>query len=190
MSVTVEPVTVVVELPGKKGQVKLSRVVSKDKTRPVLNGVGLHVEGETLYAVATDSYALAMVPVLHSAEAGELDVLNGLILPVEAVKNWEKGQFLTVDPGANTATVAGIAYPLVFGEFPKCAELIPDGYGEDTLGAIGINPALVDNVAKGIGATKGVRLDFISPNRPVKVSALGEPVKGCRGLVMPIRLTD
>jgi DNA polymerase III sliding clamp (beta) subunit (PCNA family) len=204
MSVTIEAPEVLktmsthVALVLPKG-CKPSKVISKDKTRPVLCGVGLHVEGGDLYAVATDSYALVMIPLPGEFTGEELTALHGVIIPADAVKVWEKGKMLQVRPAYTaegishpvTITVEGVSYPGVEGQFPKVGELIPDGYGVDTLGAIALNPKLLEGVAQGLGAKQGVQLDFIAPTRPIRVTDRStNAVKGCKAIVMPIRMKD
>lgn len=181
---------------------KLSRVASKDKTRPVLTGCGFQLIDGTLYAVTTDSYALAAIEVQGGSEEW-----HGAIIPMEALKAWEGTKkyrpTLTISDG-NVHVVGEEKAPgygrntwsLIPGTFPNVAALIGSTEAKadnpDAISAIGVNPTLLANVQAAF-AKNNVRLSFTSPLRGIRVTpleALDTTRPDAIGLVMPIRLRD
>jgi hypothetical protein len=138
-----------------------------------------------------------MIPLAGDFTGQELDALHDVIIPLDAVKVWEKGKVLQLRPAYTadgifhpvTITVEGVTYSPIEGQFPKVADFIPDGYGAD-VDVLGINPKLLDGVAQALGAKQGVKLDFISPLRPIRVMDRSpSAVEGCKAIIMPIRVS-
>jgi hypothetical protein len=171
---------------------KIEKACSSDQSRPVLSCAYLDAgEGKL---VATDSYALAVVPV--ELEEGDT---SGLV-PAAAFQAWRKASTRTVPAGfsANGAVeVSGPDGSSSFvrpeGQFPRWAELVgtprDGGTGEELqpIAEFGIDAGLLARLAEAIGAGKHghVRVKVYSPLRPIRVESMsGEGF----GIVMPVRV--
>ena len=167
-------------------KVKLEKVVSADRSRPVLSHTYLRADPNdptrgTLEAC--DTYKLARVPV--ELEEGDTEGL----LTVESLKAAQKANRLRPRLSANgTADVpGGPSFPRPEeGTFPNTATLIPEG---EIAFTVGINAKFLHELAQGLGVD-AVRLDFLkvgdepSAVRPIQVRPIGGQGDG---LIMPIR---
>lgn len=107
-------------------------VASSDDARPVLNGVYLFTEGQTLVLAATDSYRLAEKKIkLNSSPAKKINAIipartiNEIIRIIEG-----QSENIEITIGENQAQFkigeAEIISRLIEGEFPDYQKLIPD----------------------------------------------------------------
>jgi DNA polymerase-3 subunit beta len=123
---------------------KVGRAASRDETRPILTGVLMTIQGDTLKMVATDSYRLA-VKETKLETALEADVQA--IVPVRALgevarlaSGMPEGD-LEVAIGENQALfkltgAAGdvwIASRLIDGQFPNYKQLLPETFDHEVI---------------------------------------------------------
>jgi DNA polymerase-3 subunit beta len=121
---------------------KVGRAASRDYTRPILTGVLMTIQGDTLRMVATDSYRLAVKETKLGA-AVETDVQA--IVPVKALgevarlaSGTAEGD-LEVAIGENQALFkladpsgdVWIASRLVDGQFPNYKQLLPESFDHE-----------------------------------------------------------
>lgn len=111
---------------------QVSRSVSKDETRPILTGVLVVVDGETLRMAATDSYRLCVREVSVEGIVGDLE----LVIPGKALEDVAK-----LAASAETVSLGAAENQVVFtfgsttfvsrrieGSFPNYKQLIPKEY--------------------------------------------------------------
>ena len=107
------------------------RVTSKDKNRPVLNGVYMTVENNTIRLVATDSYRLAVCDT--QAETSSLEGSFELNVPAEAMNDavsitGGKGTVLVGSTDAQVVFVSGNTTYVsrrIEGNYPNYKALLP-----------------------------------------------------------------
>jgi DNA polymerase-3 subunit beta len=111
---------------------RVSRSASKDESRPVLTGILVRFEGDTLVMAATDSYRLSVKETKLSAPGPELEA----IIPARALGELTRlaGSAETVRLGVNDNHVvfgAGdvwLTSRRIDGQFPNYKQLIPETY--------------------------------------------------------------
>lgn len=143
---------------------QVGKAVSNDETRPVLTGILLSVDKETLRMVATDSYRLAVREV--KAEGQEGEAVNVLV-PARTLEELAKivpesekevalgiGDNQAVFSMGNTTFVSR----LIEGQFPNYQQLLPSGY----------ETRAVANKEELMAAAKRVAL-FALHNAPVRI---------------------
>jgi len=123
---------------------KVGRAASRDYTRPILTGVLMTIQGDTIKMVATDSYRLA---VMESKLAATLEAEVQAIVPVKALGEVARlaatmsGGDLEVAISENQALFklsdpAGdvwIASRLVDGQFPNYKQLLPETFDHEVI---------------------------------------------------------
>jgi DNA polymerase-3 subunit beta len=111
---------------------KVSRAASRDESRPVLTGILVRFEGESLIMAATDSYRLAVKETSMSAPGPELDA----IVPARALL-----ELARVAPGASELQLGVQENQVLFatdgvllttrrieGQFPNYRQLLPETF--------------------------------------------------------------
>lgn len=174
----------------------LTKVASKDKSRPVLSCAYLDTERQVIEA--TDSYRLVSIPV----EIEEGDV-SGLI-PIEAMKAFQKAHKKTaiypslvcreteVELVNHYDGTAQTWKRKVEGTFPNVPELIPEDVHPFR---IGLNAKLLGDLAAGMG-TETVEIQFVADRESREPSALRPMIvrpladRAVTGILMPVRLAS
>ena len=109
---------------------RVSKVVSRDESRPILTGVMIQAEGDLLRMVATDSYRLAFTETKLEGENGEfsavvagafLNNVSGLGAGEEPVNFGVSENQIIVKCGSTTFVNRRIE-----GNFPRYNQLLPD----------------------------------------------------------------
>lgn len=172
----------------------IEKATSSDKSRPVLSCV--HVDAENQVAVATDSYALVVVPC--RTDTGD----DGGLVPAEAIaehrkvakRNHGAAELIATNGRVELKSAEGCRdWPRPEGQFPDWQRLMPDPATEGPALEVAFSAELLLNVAKALGATgKGsagvtLRLRTQRENwqlRPIEVVANGDPE--ARAILMPI----
>ena len=185
-----------------------------DDPRPILTAIHLVSDGTTITATATDSYALAIVTtsgaIVTSAPewiAPACDVLIPAAWLNAALKATKPGRLprLTVrltlapDERGGTVTLSTLAGdvstsgPLMAGDYPKTAQLIPTA-AQYVHERAAFNPSFLARMAKILPAETGKRApkpapwvcEMMSEARP---SVWTTKVRDCEGLflLMPVR---
>jgi DNA polymerase III subunit beta len=111
---------------------KVGRAASRDESRPVLTGILVRFEGESLIMAATDSYRLAVKETSMSAPGPELDA----IVPARALL-----ELARVAPGASELQLGVQENQVLFatdgvllttrrieGQFPNYRQLLPETF--------------------------------------------------------------
>lgn len=110
------------------------RAVSRDETRPILNGILFRLEEDNLKVVATDSYRLAVRDLKLDSAIGEK---TEIVVPWRALDELQKiipsaAKDINISISENqilfeTADVVFISR-LIEGQFPNYQQLLPDNY--------------------------------------------------------------
>jgi DNA polymerase III subunit beta len=111
---------------------RVSRSASRDESRPVLTGILVRFEGQTLVMAATDSYRLSVKSTELSAPGPELEA----IIPARALTEVTRlaGAAETVRLGVNDNHVifgvgdVWLTTRRIDGQFPNYKQLIPEAY--------------------------------------------------------------
>ena len=111
---------------------KVARAASRDESRPVLTGILVRFEGDTLTMAATDSYRLAVKETQLGETGPELDA----IIPARALQ-----ELARLAAGAETVSLGVHENHVVFGvgevwlttrridgQFPNYNQLLPEGF--------------------------------------------------------------
>ncbi|MDH4346132.1 MAG: DNA polymerase III subunit beta [Thermoleophilia bacterium] len=111
---------------------RVSRAASRDESRPVLTGILVRFEGETLTMAATDSYRLAMKETKLATPGPELEA----IIPARAL-----GELARLAAGAETVKLGVNDNHVIFGvgdlwlttrridgQFPNVRQLLPETF--------------------------------------------------------------
>ncbi len=117
---------------------RVARAASRDEVRPILTGIMVNVEGDSLTMVATDSYRLSVKRTELSQPAAESFEVN---VPARAMRELARivGQtgIETVDislPSNQVIFRAGdvvLSSRLIDGQFPNYRQLLPDAFDHD-----------------------------------------------------------
>ena len=192
----------------------VSATCPTDDARPILTAIHLVSDGITITATATDSYALAIVTtsganVTSPPEwiAPAFDVLIPATWLNAALKATKPGRFprwavrLTLEPDERGGTVTlstlagdvSTSGPLMLGDYPKTAQLIPTP-AQYVHERAGFNAAFLARMAKILPPDTGKRAgapqpwvcEMMSETRP---SVWTTRVRDCEGLflLMPVR---
>ena len=185
----------------------VSATCPTDDTRPILTAIHLVSDGTTITAAATDSYALAIVTTTPEDAPPVFDVLIPAAWLNAALKATKPGRFprLTVrltlapDERGGTVTLSTLAGdvstsgPLMAGDYPKTAQLIPTP-AQYVHERAAFNPSFLARMAKILPAETGKRApkpqpwvcEMMSEARP---SVWTTKVRDCDGLflLMPVR---
>lgn len=132
-------------------------VFTGDKARPILTGVFLEVEGNTITATATDSYRLVVI----TRELEKDNATGAALIPAEVLERAAKDARKTKDNvtvivddlGAFTISNARDEWRyggrVIEGKYPEVKSLIPTGGTINELaGGISLNPWLMADIVK------------------------------------------
>lgn len=111
---------------------RVSRAASRDESRPVLTGILVRFEGESLVMAATDSYRLAVKETTVSSGGPDLDA----IVPARAL-----GELNRIAQGADDLQIGVLENQVIFsidgvllttrrieGQFPNYRQLLPETF--------------------------------------------------------------
>ena len=111
---------------------RVSRVVSKDESRPILTGVLITLEGGLLRMVATDSYRLAVTEALLDSSADDFQaVISGAFLSeIASLPKTEAAVSLALAENQIVVTCQDTVFinRRIEGNFPNYKQLLPDSY--------------------------------------------------------------
>jgi len=111
---------------------RVSRAASRDESRPVLTGILVRFEGETLTMAATDSYRLSLKETRLASAGPELEA----IIPARALTELSRiaGGAETVQLGVNENHVifgvgdVWLTTRRIDGQFPNVRQLLPESF--------------------------------------------------------------
>ena len=111
---------------------RVSRAVSRDESRPILTGILIEAEGDTLRLVATDSYRLAVTSANVPGAAGDFSaVISGNFLSDLAALP-KSGEDIVIAVSDNQIVVdyqnTVFINRRIEGSYPPYRQLIPAGY--------------------------------------------------------------
>lgn len=162
---------------------KPSKVVSKDEVRPILTRA--EVKDGHLYA--TDSYCAIKLPVELEDGPVPRGVLEAAEKPKARVVE-QSDEVIRVELKDGTIVEGATDRP---GDFPNIEKILSEVSSGDGTVKVALNPELLSNVAKGLGANRGVVLSFDldtlkagSYNRAMHVAPFEG---GGEGILMAIR---
>jgi len=178
--------------------VSAAAFASTDKDRPLLAGVLLERgKGNTVRAIATDGYGLAMVD--RDAESIEGDATSVILSAVDLMrvaKSAKRGEvtLTSVDSRGYLANITGgdsIRVEVIDGTYPDYRQLIPAARGISEGSGVGFAPALLVKLSKvapfsnkmtGEAAKLVTLIDstrpFMFESRDGRTTALFMPVRG------------
>lgn len=111
---------------------KVSRAASRDESRPVLTGILVRFEGETLVMAATDSYRLAVKETTMSEPGPELDAIVPARALVELSRVAQGASELHLGLQENQVlfTSDGVLLTTrrIEGQFPNYRQLLPESF--------------------------------------------------------------
>src|SRR5918994_4976407 len=111
---------------------KVSRAASRDESRPVLTGILVRFEGETLVMAATDSYRLAVKETSMSEPGPELDAIVPARALVELSRVAQGASELHLGLQENQVLFASDGVLLttrrIEGQFPNYRQLLPESF--------------------------------------------------------------
>lgn len=189
---------------------KPSKTASKDATRPILCRGELVNTGDDWFVVTTDSYALAIVPVVVKDMANiNTPALEAGPIPADALVAIEKagaftanGAVCPVDENGTPVAGAPSFERRDDGTFPNYVQLVPDTPRDVEL-QVGFNPSLLLRLAQSLGhkETKrgappvvlhlNVSSDVLEGARERGyVKAIRVSHEGAGGVLMPIRVNQ
>jgi hypothetical protein len=161
-------------------------VVSTDKTRPVLAAPYLEVQDGAGTMIATNGRSMAVIPV----EIDPHDVSGWVSIPalVADRKLARKSEPVEIVCNGSCALSDGSTFPrplatpanapedYIHSRFPNWRQVVPDATKEPKLSIL-LDPSLLMELAKALGASEGVRLEFSeNPLDPVKITGVkGQP---------------
>ncbi len=157
---------------------KPSKMLSRDKHRPILCSANLRCHEGAWEIVGTDSFKLGIIPLEIDDRCPELGLTEGAI-SAEALKAVEKsGHFATTDTTVTPLSRFGVPDGPVYGrtadigQFPRPDQLFPDRNGEIV---VGLDAKYLYELAQALGSNV-VYIQFtedkagrINPLRPVTV---------------------
>ena len=164
---------------------KPSKACGTDRTRPMLCHAYLRKHDDAMWLCMTDSFIAVALRV-------ETDAIEGFV-PIGVLKLMETGkEGVQVSPTTWKVTVPDgtltfdCADPRV-AKFPDFENLgVWDRQESNAVDAIGMNGDMMARISAELGARNGLRVDFLGPLRPLRVTPLGFDVGVA--LQMPIRL--
>ena len=178
---------------------------ASDKIKLLLTAVKLHLVGDTLSAVATDSYKLVTIKRDITEIAGDYATMGELLVPgvtllkaaksVKAVRRELPSVLMTFnEDGTFTISCAGdiVGGELITGNYPKLDTVIPGASGISETDAIAFDPLQLAQFAKvapfnakTVGSNTMVIKTITDKNRPMRVESTdGRTV----GVLMPVRM--
>jgi DNA polymerase-3 subunit beta len=111
---------------------KVSRAASRDESRPVLTGILVRFEGESLVMAATDSYRLAVKETSMSEPGPELDAIVPARALVELSRVAQGASELQLGLQENQVLFASDGVLLttrrIEGQFPNYRQLLPESF--------------------------------------------------------------
>lgn len=111
---------------------KVSRAASRDESRPVLTGILVRFEGESLIMAATDSYRLAVKETSMSGAAPELDAIVPARALLELSRVAQGASELELGLQENQVLFASDGVLLttrrIEGQFPNYRQLLPESF--------------------------------------------------------------
>jgi len=176
-----------------------------DKAKLLLTAVKLHLVGETLSAVATDSYKLVTIKRDITELAGDYATMGELLVPgvtmlkaaksVKAVRRALPNVLMTFNED-NTFTISAAGDitggELIYGKYPEVAQVIPGANGISKTDAIAFDPNQLAQFAKvapfnakSVGSSTMVIRTITDKTRPMRVESTdGRTV----AVLMPVRM--
>jgi DNA polymerase-3 subunit beta len=111
---------------------KVSRAASRDESRPVLTGILVRFEGESLIMAATDSYRLAVKETSMSTPGPELDAIVPARALLELARVAQGARELQLGVQENQVLFATDGVLLttrrIEGQFPNYRQLLPESF--------------------------------------------------------------
>jgi len=174
-----------------------------DKAKLLLTAVKLHLVGETLSAVATDSYKLVTIKRDITELAGDYATMGELLVvtmlkaakSVKAVRRALPNVLMTFNED-NTFTISAAGDitggELIEGDYPKVESVIPGDNGISATDAIAFDPNQLAQFAKvapfnakSVGSSTMVIRTITDKTRPMRVESTdGRTV----AVLMPVRM--
>lgn len=164
-----------------------SVVCSTDRTRPVLLHGYLRRRDDDLWLYATDSFIVVGLKVDGDAREGWVPrpVLEALERGDLAEQVSETAWRVGMDGMAVTYDIAGQVGDV---PFPTVSTFLHDDMEPEAVQSVGLDPALTDRLALGLGARWGVVLSFSGQLRAFRVTSTGYPATQRVGAQMPVRV--
>lgn len=159
---------------------RVSRVVSKDESRPILTGVLITLESGLLRMVATDSYRLAVTEAVLESSADDFQaVISGSFLSeIASLPKTDSPVSLALAENQIVVTCCDTVFVnrRIEGNFPNYKQLLPDACA--TRATID-----VDHLVAGIkrasllgSSTSPVKLDLNVASQTIQISAASQDV--------------
>jgi DNA polymerase-3 subunit beta len=127
-----------IELEGRnllKALRQVKKSISKDETRPVLNGGLLEVKGQKLRLVATDSYRLSLADIEVRKATEATAIIPGKVLEeIERIIPTGREKVVLLLSNSQAMVKAGkvtLVTRLVEGNFPKYERIIPEKFSTE-----------------------------------------------------------
>ena len=159
---------------------RVSRVVSRDESRPILTGVLVTLESGLLRMVATDSYRLAVTEAALNSAADDFQaVISGSFLSeIASLPKTEANISLALAENQIVVTCQDTVFinRRIEGNFPNYKQLLPDTYV--TRAAVDVNH-LVAGVKRAslMGSTSSpVRFDLNVASQTAQISAASQDI--------------
>lgn len=189
-------IEVTIHFPGGS---KPAAASSTDEGRPHLTGVWIEPgdsPGEA-FAISTDSYKLAKIPVTYEGKLPEGKPDHPLWLPADVVKDVTRrksgGSVRVTDKTYEPQHDARIMYRRSADDEKKIVNhnaLWPE-FGKDSEFEFGINAKLLLDLAKALGGglnAVAITVDTSKTLKAMRVRPLGGPTPDARGIMMPVRV--
>ena len=159
---------------------RVSRVVSRDESRPILTGVLVQCEGDLLRMVATDSYRLAFTETRLEAPGSDFSaVVAGVFL--NNVASVPAGQAL-IDFGVTENQIVVRCGATTFvnrrieGSFPRYAQLLPDACETKAIFDTKLLSDAVKRVSLLTDKTNPVKFDLNVASQTTQISTSSQDV--------------
>lgn len=160
---------------------KVARVVSKDESRAILNGVLIVVEDKHIKMVATDSYRLAITEAdIEELESTSFEavILGSFLLDIAAMAKSDETISLALSENQIVVTYQNTVFVnrRIEGSFPNYKQLLPDKYNskadlsnENLIAAVKRISLLNDNVSP-------IRFDLNIDSQTIQLSSVAQDV--------------
>lgn len=166
---------------------RVCNVVSRDKSRAILTGVLISLEGGTVRMVATDSYRLA---VTEQAQTGDLEDFSAVIagqFVSELASLPKTGDDILLGVAENQIVVSyhGTAFVnrLIEGNYPNYKQLLPSSHTTRAVISTSALQAAVKRAALLGQVGSSVRFSISSTTQSIQVSAVAQDVGSAHELV-------
>lgn len=160
---------------------RVSRVVSRDESKPILTGVLITLEEGLLRMVATDSYRLAVTETtLQGAEAADFQaVISGSFLSeIASLPKTEANVSLALAENQIVVTCQDTVFinRRIEGNFPNYKQLLPDTYVTRATVEVDHLVAGVKRASLMGSSSSPVRFDINTASQTVQISAASQDV--------------